>query len=161
MKPLRGLRLQLQKGAARFVFTTFLRPPLLDDWNPRSRGQFVHRLWEIEVFVIHDKPENAPADAAAKTMERLPLRTDRERRSLFLMKWTKGLEVRTGTLERKIAANHFYDIVRGCDLFDCFRRNCHLFTRSDFAAVANLARDPPLPKPRKNRPRAWIRGRAR
>ena len=95
--------------------------------------------WEINVFVIYDKPENAPADTAAKTMECLPLRTDRERWRLFLVKWTKGFEVRASTLERKIATDHFHDVVRGCYLFDRFRRNCHLFTRSDFAAMATLA----------------------
>ena len=153
--------MQLQKGATRFVFTTFLLPALLDDRNSRSRRQFVHRLREINMFVIHDKPENAPAHPAAKTMECLSLRTDRKRWRLFLVKWTKGLEARTGTLERKISTDHFHDVVRGCDLFDCFRRNCHLFTRSDLVAMANLARERSLPKLWKNRARNWVRGRGR
>src|SRR6267378_3419202 len=109
MKPFRGVGMQLQKDTPGFVFTAFLVPPFLHDWNSHSRRQFVHRLREIDVLVIHDKPENAPSNTAPEAVECLPLGTDRKRRRLFLVKWTKRLEACTRALERKIAADHFHD----------------------------------------------------
>src|SRR6267143_4852488 len=161
MKPFRGIGVELQQRAPCFVLTTFLVPPFLDDWNSSSRRQFVHCRREIDLFVIHDKPENAPTDTAPKAVECLPLGTDRKRWCLFLVKRTKRLEAYAGTLERKISADHFHDVVRACDLFDRFRRNRHLFTRSDFAAMANLAREQPLQELWKNRPCHAVHGRVR
>src|SRR5439155_1212003 len=51
--------------------------------------------------------------------------TDRERGRLFLMKGTKRLKTCACSLQRKISSDHFHDVVRGCDLLDCFRRDRH------------------------------------
>ena len=71
------------------------------------------------MLVFHYETKNAPANAAAEAVERLPLGTDMERRRLFLMKWAKRLEIRAGAFERKIRTNHLDDVVGRSDLFDC------------------------------------------
>jgi hypothetical protein len=53
------------------------------------------------MLVIHDEPEDAPADAAAETMERLALRADVERRALLLMKRAERLEARAARFSGK------------------------------------------------------------
>src|SRR5439155_1185478 len=98
---------------------------LLDHGNAGARGQFVHGGWEIDMFVIHHEPENAPAHAAAETMKRLPLRTDVERGRFLLVKRAERFEVRARAFEREIRPDHVDDIVRGGDLLDGLRWNCH------------------------------------
>jgi hypothetical protein len=106
------------------MLSIFLRPAaFLDDWNADSGGQFSDRRWEIDMFVFHHEPKNASPNAAAKTVERLTLRTDMKRRCLFLMKRTERLEICPGALERKIRADYFDDVVRRRDLLNCFGRN--------------------------------------
>ena len=75
---------------------------LFDHGNSRARRQFPHRCWKIEMLVIHHKTKNTPPDSAAEAMKSLPLRANRKRRCLFLMKWAERLEVRAGAFERKI-----------------------------------------------------------
>ena len=75
------------------------------------------------MLVIHHKPEDAPACAAAETMKRLPARTHHERRRLFLMKGAERLEIGSRAFQRKIRTNYFDDIVRGRNLLDRFRRD--------------------------------------
>ena len=77
------------------------------------------------MFVIHHEPENAPAHAAAETMKRLPLRTDVERGRFLLVKRAERFEVRARAFEREIRPDHVDDIVRGGDLLDGLRWNCH------------------------------------
>ena len=72
------------------------------------------------MLVIHHEPEEAPACAAAKAMERLPARAHDERRRFLLMKWAERLEIRSRAFERKIGADYFDDVVCGGDLLDCF-----------------------------------------
>jgi hypothetical protein len=72
------------------------------------------------VFVFHNEPENAAACSAAKTMERLPVWADDERRCLFLVKWAECLEIRSRAFQGEIRTDYIDDIVRGGDLFDCF-----------------------------------------
>ena len=105
MKPFRRFRVQLQQRAPRFVLPIVfaaLGTALFDHRNPRARRQFLHRRRKIEVLVIHHEAENAPARAAAEAMKRLPLRTDRERRRLLLVKRAERLEIRARALQRKI-----------------------------------------------------------
>jgi hypothetical protein len=40
------------------------------------------------------------------------------------MKWTERLEICPGAFERKIRADYVYDVVRGSNLLDHFRRDC-------------------------------------
>jgi hypothetical protein len=59
------------------------------------------------------------------------------------MKGAERLEVRPSALEREIRADHFDDVVRGGDLFDCFRRDrSHarliIFASFDFGSDAKL-----------------------
>ena len=110
----------MQQRAPRFVLAIVLaaRAALFDHRNAGARRQFPHRGRKIDVLVIHDEAENASADAAAEAVKRLPLRTDRERRRLLLMKRAERLEIRARALERKIRADHLHDVVRGGDLLD-------------------------------------------
>jgi hypothetical protein len=39
------------------------------------------------------------------------------------MKWTERLEICPGAFERKIRADYIYDVVRGSNLLDRFRRD--------------------------------------
>src|SRR5256885_536713 len=71
------------------------------------------------MLVVHYEPENAPADAAAKTMKCLTRRTDMKRRRLFLVKRAKRPKIRSGTFQREIRANHLDDVIRRRDLLDC------------------------------------------
>src|SRR5262249_9673121 len=97
------------------------------------------------MLIIHNESENAASRSAPETMKGLALRTNGERRRLFLMKWTERLETCPRPLQRKISSNDFHDIVRGRDVLDCLRRDRHLFTRSSLFVVASLTREQPLP----------------
>ena len=119
MKPFRRFRVQFQQNAPRFVLSIFVRPAaLFHDWNADTRSEFAHGRWKIDMLVFHNETKGAPSHAAAKTMERLPLRADVERWRFLLMKWTERLEIRPGALEREIRSDHLDDIVRGGDLLD-------------------------------------------
>jgi hypothetical protein len=59
------------------------------------------------------------------------------------MKWTERLEICPGALERKIRADYIYDVVRGSNLLDHFRRDrSHarliILSRLVFEAMSNL-----------------------
>lgn len=88
----------------------------LDNWNTDAGRQFSHGRWKIDVFVLHHESKNTSPDAASKTVKRLTLRADMERRSLFLMKWAERFEIRAGPFQWKISPDHFDDVVRGRDL---------------------------------------------
>src|SRR5438093_6292699 len=75
------------------------------------------------MLISHHEPENAPARAAPKAMERLPARAHHERRRFLLMKRAKRLKIRSRAFQWKIRTNYFDDIVRGGDLLDCLRRD--------------------------------------
>jgi len=77
------------------------------------------------MLVIHHEPKNAAAHPAAETVERLPLRTDMERRRFLLMKWAERPEIRARAFNREIRPDHVDDVVRGGDLLDGLRWNCH------------------------------------
>src|SRR5437016_5296275 len=101
MKPIRRFRVQLQQHSASFMLPILIcaGTPFFNDRNADARRQLSHRRWKIDMLVIHHKTKDTPAYAAAKTMKRLPLRTDCERWCFLLMEWTKRLERRAGTLE--------------------------------------------------------------
>ena len=133
--------MQLEQTLAQFALPLFIARPtparLLDHRNASSRREFADGGWKIDMLVIHHKPEDAPACAAAETMKRLPARTHHERRRLFLMKGAERLEIGSRAFQRKIRTNYFDDIVRGRDLLDRFRRDrSHarliIFTSFDF-----------------------------
>src|SRR5436190_4356607 len=112
--------MQLEQCATSLVLTSVLTTPtaLFDHGNFRTRRQFPHGRWKIEMLIIHDKTENAPPCSAAETVKRLALRAHRERWGLFLMKGAERLKVGSGALERKIRSDHFNDVIRRRDLFD-------------------------------------------
>ena len=112
--------------------------------NPDALRQLPHRRRKIDVLVIHDESKNAPAHAAAEAVKRLPLRLDRERWRLFLMKRTERLEIRAGALQRKIRSDHFHDVIRARDLLDCLGRDRHFFFVLG-SGRGKLSRERPLP----------------
>jgi hypothetical protein len=75
------------------------------------------------MLVIHDEPENTPPRATTEAMKGLPARADHKRRRFLLMKWAERLEICSGAFERKVRPDHIYDIVRGSNLLDHFRRD--------------------------------------
>ena len=93
---------------------------LFDYRDPDSRREFAQCRWKIDVLVVHHKPEDAPARAAAEAMERLPAGANQERRGLLLVKRAERFEIRSRASERKIRTDHFDDVVRSRDLLDCF-----------------------------------------
>src|SRR5882724_3441995 len=106
VEPLGSLSMQLEQTLAQFALPLFIaRPPparLLDHRNASSRREFADGGGKIDMLVIHHKPEDAPACAAAETMKRLPARTHHERRRLFLMKGAERLEIGSRAFQRKI-----------------------------------------------------------
>jgi hypothetical protein len=78
------------------------------------------------MFILHDEPENASANATAKTVKRLALGTDMKGRRFFLMKWTERFEIRARALQREVSADDFNDIVGRRNLLDCLRRDHRL-----------------------------------
>src|SRR5438874_1869031 len=90
VEPLRSLSMQLQQTLAQFALPLFIARPtparLLDHRNASSRREFADGGGKIDMLVIHHKPKDAPACAAAETMKRLPARTHQERRRPFPMK---------------------------------------------------------------------------
>ena len=126
--------MQLYESAPRFVLAVVLRarPALLDHWNPGPGREPAHGGGEIDVFVIHHEPENAPADPAAEAVKRLSHRVDVKRGRLLLVKRTEGAEIGPGPLEREIGADHFHDVIRSSDLFDdVVRDGPHVFARDE------------------------------
>jgi hypothetical protein len=127
MEPLRSLSMQLEQTLAQFALPLFIARAtparLLDYRNASSRREFADSGGKIDMLVIHYKPEDAPACAAAETMKRLAARTHHERRRLFLMKGAERLEIRSCAFQGKIRTNYFHNIVRGGDLLDRFRRD--------------------------------------
>src|SRR5262249_7316711 len=96
VKPSGGFRMKFEQRATGFMLSIFVfASALRDDWNANSGRQFSHRRREVDVFVFHDEPKSASADTAAKTVKRLPLRTNVKRRRFFLMKRTEGLKIRS------------------------------------------------------------------
>lgn len=91
---------------------------LFDHWNSGTSREFFHSRWEIDMLVIHDKTEDAPARATTKTVKGLPARTYREGWRFLLMKRTKRLEIRSRAFQRKVRTNHLHDVVGGGDLLD-------------------------------------------
>ena len=120
--------------------TTFL-----DHRDTSARGELAHRRRKIDVLIIHHESEDAAARATTETMKCLPARAHYERRRFLLMKRAERLKIRSCTFEREIRADYFNDIVRACDLLDCFQRNrSHarliIFTSFDFGSDAKLTR---------------------
>src|SRR6266567_9155265 len=114
MKPLRRFGVQPQQQTPRFVLLCFiLAAALFHNWDSDPRRQLVHRYGKIDMLVIHHEAENAAPRATAKTVKGLALRTDREGRRFFLMKWTERLKTCARPFQRKIRSDHFHDVVRG------------------------------------------------
>src|SRR6266853_3255526 len=105
----------------RFIFAA----AFFHNCDPHTRRQLVHGHRKIDMLIIHHEAKNAASCATPETVESLPLRTDREGRCFFLMKRTERLKTCACSLQRKISSDHFHDVVRGCDLLDCLRRDRH------------------------------------
>src|SRR6266540_3447123 len=95
------------------------------------------------MLVIHHESENAPTCTTTEAMKCLPARAYHERRRFLLMKWAERLEIRSRAFQWKIRADYFDDVVRGSDLFDCFRRDrSHarliIFASFEFGSDAKL-----------------------
>src|ERR1700716_1057152 len=120
LKPFRRFRMQAKQSPPRFMLSIFVSAcaALLDNGNINTRRQFAHRRRKIDVLVFHGEAENAPAHAAAETMKRLALGTDRERWRLLLMKWTERFEVCARALQGKVRPDHLDDVVGGGNLLD-------------------------------------------
>ncbi len=56
------------------------------------------------------------------------------------MKRAKRLEIRSGAFQREIRTDHFDDVIRSSDLFDCFRRDRSHARRAYFCLVCVLKR---------------------
>lgn len=120
------------------MLTIFVgRSAFFDNRNPNARGKFAHGCRKIDMLVFHHEAKDAAANAAAKTVKRLPLRADMKRRGLFLMKRTERFEIRACPLEWKIGADDFDHIICGGDLLDGLGWD-HVFTRSLSEGVSKL-----------------------
>src|SRR6266496_2152106 len=100
------------------------RASLFNHRDPNARRQLAHGGRKIDVLIIHHKAENASAHPTSEAVKSLSLRTHMERWRFLLMKWAKRLEIRPRAFERKVRADYFDDVVRGCDLLDGSRRDC-------------------------------------
>src|SRR5947209_5975171 len=116
---------------------------LLDNRDADPDRQFSNRRRKINLFILHDEPEDTSTNPAAEAVKCLPLRIDVKRWRLLLMKRAKRFEIRSRALQRKIRSNNFDDIVCSCDLFDCFGSN-HRF---DFSLVWIVKRCQIYPTP--------------
>src|SRR5436309_3240396 len=124
MKPFGHVGVQFQQCPARLISSIFIRRgALFHHCNSGARRELPHSRWKIGMLVVHDEPENTPARATTEAVKSLPARADRKRRRFLLMKWAQRLEIYPGAFERKIRADYFYDIVRGSNLLDRFRRD--------------------------------------
>jgi hypothetical protein len=124
MKPFGSIGVQLQQYPARLISPiSILCTARLHHHNSGARRELPHSRWKIGMLVVHDEPENTPARSTTEAVKSLPARADRKRRRFFLMKWAERLEIYPGAFERKIRADYFYDIVRGSNLLDRFRRD--------------------------------------
>jgi len=59
---------------------------------------------------LHEKTKDIPAFSAAKAVEHLPRRADRERRRFLRMKRAKSLVVLTGLAEGEVRADDFDNV---------------------------------------------------
>jgi hypothetical protein len=144
MKPFGSVGMQFQQCPARLISPIFtLRPACFYDRNSGTRRKLPHSRGKIGMLIVDDEPENTPARATAEAMKCLPTRADGERRRLLLMKRAERLEICASAFERKIRADYVYDVVRGSNLLDHFRRDrSHarliILSRLAFEAMSNL-----------------------
>src|SRR6267143_3193747 len=103
----------------RFIFAA----AFFHNCDPQPRRQLVHSHRKIDMLVIHQEAKNAASCPTPETVKSLALRTDREGRRFCLMKRTERLKTGARSVEGKVSSDHFHDIVRGCDLLDCLRRD--------------------------------------
>ena len=59
-------------------------------------------------------------------MKNLLLRTDCERRGLFLMEWTQSNEVLSAFLQPDVLGNDINDVIGGADFFNFFGGESHI-----------------------------------
>ena len=115
------------------------RPALFDHRNSRTRRKLSHGRWEIDVLVIHNETENAPAHATAEAVKSLPARTYRKGGRFLLVKWTERFEIGSGPFQREIRAYHLDNVVGSGDLLDVLCRN-HAHIAFHFSLVCSRAR---------------------
>src|SRR5690606_21018931 len=76
----------------------------------RSRGEFLDRLDEAEVVVLHDEAERGPVRTAAEAVIELLVGADRERRRLLVVERAAGLVLPPRALQLHAAADHLDDV---------------------------------------------------
>lgn len=73
-------------------------------------GQFLDRLGELQLVVVHDEAERVAAGAAAEAVVELLVRADGERGSLFLVERAAGAVVLAGFLQLDARTHHLDDV---------------------------------------------------
>jgi hypothetical protein len=102
-----GRRLE---GAVQVGAAVRARRLLARHFQPGERGEFLDRLGEAEVLVVHQEPQRRAVRAAAEAVIELLGRADGERRRLLAVEGAAGLVLAPRLLERHTRIDHLHDI---------------------------------------------------
>ena len=72
------------------------------------------------MLIIHHKAKDGASGTASEAFEDLPVRIHREGRAALLVEWTERFVRRSGTLQRKVRADHLHDVICRRNLLDGF-----------------------------------------
>src|SRR5205085_2867926 len=86
--------------------------------EPEARGEFLDRLGEGHVVVIHEEAEHRAVLAAAEAVVELLVRAHRERGGLLVVERAAGLVFAPGLLQRHAGADDLHDVGAGDQLVD-------------------------------------------
>jgi hypothetical protein len=68
------------------------------------------RSRKVKMLIFHQEPKDAPPNAASETLEDLPRRIDRERRSFLVMERASGLKHCARALQGEVRRDDINDV---------------------------------------------------
>ena len=93
-----------------------------DEFDPGHVGENLHRLFEIDVFNLHNERKNVAADVANPTLERLPLRINLQTRTRIVVPRATSDKVRSLPTQRNVPLDQIDDVDRVANLLSLIER---------------------------------------
>ena len=118
MKPLGGFFVELEKAAALVALRLLCGIIVLDQDNAGTLCKLADSTGEIDMLVIHHKPEDTASSTTTEAMECLPRGIHMERGALLLMKGAEGSKASPCTLQWKITSDNLRNIAGVGDLLN-------------------------------------------
>ena len=87
-------------------------------FQPNPAREFLYRLHELQIRIVHQEPDGGAVGAAAETVEKLLVGDDGERGRPFVVERAAGLEFLAGALEGNVVLDDLHDVRPGDDIVD-------------------------------------------